>query len=1284
MHILFLSIFDFFKSKKWLLWLVLFAIVTGLAYASSKLELEEDITRVMPSNSEIEEIYAALQSLKNSDRIVVTLSLQDTNLEEKEYALKEFAEAFKENLDSLNGKDSLQSTVSIKTEDNILMDVYDIYINNLPIFLSPQDYSSIESITEKEKILEKMENNYKVMLSPVGMGLKKNILKDPVGISQYALKHLERLKLDNNFEMDEGYIFTKDKNKLICFVQSNIPSAETDRNKLLVANMDSALAQAFSHSENKVIKSEYFGPAVVAVGNAIQIKKDIILTISITVVALFILIFYFFRTLSSFIMIVIPVLFGGVFSLGFLYFFRGEVSIIALGAGSVVLGIVIDFAIHFYAHLKHTGSIKETITDLSGPLTLGGFTTIGAFLSLLFVNSEALQDFGLFAAFALVGAAFFILVFYPHFFTKTIQEEMGIRRDNLINKIAGYPYDKNAYLLVFILCLILVSFFTAGKVEFDSDMMKMNFMTEETRQAEKNLNAISEDSYPNIYVVQEGKSLDEALGKNEKNLALLNELESSSKIIKYSNISTLMFSRKEQQKRIDQWNSYWTSEKKASVMEDVQAAGMDFGFKQGAFQSFDGLLQKEYKPIEIGEYTAIQEDVLDNFVAQVDGGNSLFTIIKVKPEMEKEVLAILKEKGTGLVFNKKSLTNKFVVLIKDNFNLILGISSILVFFVLLLSYGRIELTLITFIPIVVSWLIILGVMGAFGLTFNIINIIISTFVFGLGDDYSIFITDALKNEYKTGRKNLEKFKASIFLSAFTTIIGVGVLLFAQHPALKSIGLIAVIGMGSVLLVSNTLQPALFRWLITDRVKKGNEPLTLIGILRSIMAFVVFAIGCFSLVPIGAIVLYLLPIPKAKRKKIFHYLRSKFSKCIIYFNVHIKKTITNPSNEQFETAAMVICNHHSVIDSLLMQSLNPKLILMVNDWVWNSVFMGPIVRMGGFIPKSAGYDENLTLITDLVKEGYSIVIFPEGSRSPSPELRRFHKGAFFIAEKLNLDIVPIIFHGTSHVQGKEDNFLLKPGQVQVKYLPRIKAKDESYGIGYSKRTKLISKYFKKEYASLRKEVETTSYFYTRLRANYIYKGPVLENYMKVKVRLENNYKLYDSLLPESGTITDIGCGYGFLPLMLGLKNKERQIVGTDYDQDKIEVAQNCFSKTDNIHFKTLDATEEDLPASDAYVLSDVLHYLTKKDQKVLLNKMIQGLNENGTILIRDGDKDLTERHKGTKLSEFFSTKFGFNKTKNDLEFVSGKYIEEIAEQNNLRLERIDNTKRTSNIVYIMKN
>ncbi len=1280
MGILFTAIYRILKKRRILFFLLFLGAMAFVGFFASKIKLEEDITKMMPTDKKIERLNSFFKSSKFLDRLVVTISLADSTAEASPEKLIEFSDSLIASIQQIDS--SLLKEITYKVNDNVMYDVYNTFLENLPIFLEEKDYKTLDHLLTSERLDTTLEKNYKTLLSPASMILKKNILRDPIGITPYALKRMQSLQFDDNFELENGCIFTKDKKHLLFFITPTPKSSETAKNAELLTQIDLSIVSV--SSKNKNVIAEYFGGVAVAVGNAKQIKSDVILTLSITLVGLFLFISLFFKRIEVFFIIFIPVAFGAAFSLTVLYFLKGEISAIALGAGSIILGIAMDYTIHFYTHFKHLNAAEETVKDLAFPLTLGSTTTIGALLSLYFVKSEALQDFGMFAAFSLMGAALFTLIIFPHFMRKkknSVTTEH--HKQNIIEKIATYKFEKNKFLIWIIIIISAISIYTSQFVGFEGDMMSFNYMEPHLANAERNLNAISNESLRSVYLVATGKNLDEALENSEQSLPLLQHLEKEQVLKKYSTISTILLSKQEQEKRIKRWKEYWTTNKKGKLKNDLISKSEKFKFKENAFDQFYEMLNKDFATIDASAFSGLKSSMLDNYITEKGNETMVVTLIKTTAENEDKVVNAFKETEHLVVFDKKFLTNKFIEIIKNNFNLILATSSLLVFFMLLFSYGRFELALITYIPMVLSWLCILGMMGAFGIKFNIINIIVSTFIFGLGDDYAIFITDALMNEYKTGQKNLASYKTGIFISAITTMIGIGVLVFASHPALKSIGLITIIGMFSVLIISNTIQPALFKFLITNRTEKKRVPFTLISLLQSVFAFTWFTFGCFTLIPLGFIIVKGLPLPKKIRLKIFHNLRYAYTKSMIYVNVHVKKRIINNLNEQLAKPAIVIANHHSVIDSLLMQSLNPKLILMVNDWVWDSPFMGPIVRLGGFIPKAAGYEENLDKIKELINDGYSLGIFPEGSRSETVKIGRFHKGAFYIAEKLNVDIVPIIFHGNAFVQGKDDSFLLKPGIVTVNYLPRIDTNDKSYGETYSDKTKNISKYFKSEYLKIRTEVETVDYYFNRLSKNYIYKGPVLEWYMRIKVKLEDNYKLFESLLPKKGTITDIGCGYGFLPYMLAYMSEDRIVIGTDYDEEKIAVANNCFSKTKNISFFAADATECELPKSDAFVLSDILHYLPMHQQEKLLVKCMESLNPNGMILLRDADASLKGRHWGTRYTEFVSTNVGFNKTQNKLEFVSSSFILEVVKKNNFNFEKIDNTKLTSNITYIIK-
>jgi hypothetical protein len=171
-----------------------------------------------------------------------------------------------------------------------------------------------------------------------------------------------------------------------------------------------------------------------------------------------------------------------------------------------------------------------------------------------------------------------------------------------------------------------------------------------------------------------------------------------------------------------------------------------------------------------------------------------------------------------------------VDMVRDDFNIILGISSLFVLIVLLLAYRNITLSALSFLPMGLSWYIVLGLMAIFGIKFNLINIIISSFIFGIGVDYSIFIMDGLLARFRTREPLLVYHKTAIFFSAIILIIVISSLLFAVHPAISSIGVATLIGMGATIVIAYSLQPFLFSLLISGRTDKGKAPFALSRLL----------------------------------------------------------------------------------------------------------------------------------------------------------------------------------------------------------------------------------------------------------------------------------------------------------------------------------------------------------------------------------------------------------------------------------------------------------------------
>ena len=837
-----------------------------------------------------------------------------------------------------------------------------------------------------------------------------------------------------------------------------------------------------------------------------------------------------------------------------------------------------------------------------------------------------------------------------------------------------------------ILLLTPVLFHFAKQVRFDSDMNHLNYMTPELKAAQEKINHLNAMALQSVYVVSEGATLEEALRANEQLTPTLDSLKREGLVRKYSGVSAFLMSDSLQRARIRRWENYWTPEKKQQLLETLTREGQTLKFKASAFDGFRDLLDKKFEPTTAEAVERFKQQFLSDYITEQPGKVSVITMLKSGPEHREQVYdRLIDDRLTDgrYILDKQYLTRQFVGMVQEDFNNIALYSSLLVFLALLMAHGRIELAVITFLPMLFSWIWILGLMSLLGLEFNIVNVILSALIFGLGDDFAIFVMDGLQQKYKTGQKSLPVIRASILMSAAATIIGLGVLVFAKHPAVQSLALVSIVGIFCVVLMSQTLQPFLFNLLIQNRVDNKRPPWTLFKIFKSAFAFGYFIFGSLLLTALGFLFVRWLPVGKRRVKYAYHWTLSKFTGSLIYIMANVKKKIINPAGEDFSKPAVIICNHQSVLDILSTTMLHPKLLLLTNKWVWESPVFGQVVRMADYYPVGEGVD-NVQRMRERVAEGFSIVVFPEGTRSPDGTIKRFHKGAFYLAEQFNLDILPLVIHGTGYAMSKGD-FMLKDGQITLKFLPRITPDDARYGANYTERAKLVGRYFRQEHAALQAEIETPAYFREKLISNYLYKGPVLEWYMRIKTALENNYVLFDDLLPKTGKILDIGCGYGFMDYMLHFRAPERDITGMDYDADKIAVANHCYSKSDNIRFLHGDILHHPIEPHDAFVLADVLHYLQPEEQTQVLRRCFANLNPGGVIVIRDGNKDLKERQKGTWWTEFFSTRLlKFNKTsENGLAFLSAKTVEGVVAEFGLECEMIDPSKFTSNIIFVIR-
>jgi predicted RND superfamily exporter protein len=361
----FLRIYGYFEKHRTAFWLSFITSFVVVAYFAAHVRFEEDISKVLPKDKKIEKLNQVFQNSKFLDKLVVMVSLKDTNADAQPDSLISFTENFvaaaQQKLSPYIKK------INDKVDDSFTMDLFATITSHLPIYLDEKDYARIDTLITPEKIKETLEKDFRTLTSPAGMALKNMISNDPVGISYLGLKKMQQLQYDDNYDLYNYYVVTKDHKHLLLFIVPAYLPNNTGKNEKLLHGIDE-INDSLNATAFKNIEADYFGATAVSVGNALQLRKDALYTQGITVVFLIVFIGLYFRRKRAPFIILVPVLFGALFSLAAVYFIKGTISIIALGAGSVVLGVAVNYSLHVFNHYRHTKSIHDVIKDLTLPL----------------------------------------------------------------------------------------------------------------------------------------------------------------------------------------------------------------------------------------------------------------------------------------------------------------------------------------------------------------------------------------------------------------------------------------------------------------------------------------------------------------------------------------------------------------------------------------------------------------------------------------------------------------------------------------------------------------------------------------------------------------------------------------------------------------------------------------------------------------------------------------------------------------------------------------------------
>jgi 1-acyl-sn-glycerol-3-phosphate acyltransferase len=1239
---------------------------------SSRISLEEDILATLPQRDRIVDEYKyTARKFHQIDRVYLDVGINRDDAD----TLGRAADAVYARL----ATNAAFAHLTYQIEFGSQRKITDFLTGALPNLFTATDAKLLAPKLEMDSVRRFLTEKRRQLAGPEGMVIKDVVAADPVGMSALVIAKVVPLQTGfSDAHVQDGRLTSSDGRHVLLMAEPKFGSSDSKKSAVLVAQMLQA-----AHDVEKDFPGTHVaitGGHRMAQDNAALLRSDGTRCMALALSAMFILCFTAYRRRWLAIVTFLPSLFGTLVAATVLVLWTDHVSAMAIGFASMAFGITVDYGIYVVYHLDNAAFDRQSAGKIVGrlvlPTAIGALTIIAAFTVLATSPMEGYQQLGLFGAVGVLMAAAFALFVLPLLVPLPKQHHVPkqLRFTNWMENFHAWQRRKRPLLLLGVAVLTVAAIFGVKRLRFEGDISKLNGITPATKADDQLISRTWSDALGMTLVIARGKTVDDALAQNDRAAALLAEQTNVTGIYSLASVCPSLAT---QTANIKRWQDFWTPERQEKLRQTLQQVGGELGFRSQAFAPFWKTVEETPAPITLDRFrgTALEE-ALNERVATDTNDTAVSTIIKLA---DRSQAGKLRDALPGFILiDQRNFAEHIAALAKSGMGHFALWTAIAVGTIVYATLSSLELIIATLLPIGFGLIWTLGLMGLLGLPINVMNSVFVIFVIGMGEDYSVFLATSKMDEWRGHPSRIHATSASVLISAATTIFGFAVLVFARHPVLFSMGTTVLLGMISAFVATLVITPACMDLLLFRPQPTGAprwwHPLGTV--------WVALHLGC------GQVFLYyvLRPIlkvfsPRTADEKLRNTTRW-LTRGLIRGLPFGKLEWKNISPETFSPPCIVISNHQSAVDVILVVGLPGDVRQTAKKRVFDAPFLGVGCKILGHVMVEPN-DPQTTLqrCRERLAAGASVHFYPEGTRSPDGFLQRFHRGAFELAIELNQEILPVIMCDT-WTGVPRDAYWFEPYHAVVRALPRVTPQNFDYSLGSAALRQHCETIIRDALQQQLDELNTPRVLRRKVERLYRYQGAFTEKFVHWKMKLDPIFSVLDRVVPRRGFILDLGCGHGIATHWLAHATDQRSFLSVDYDENKIRIAQRTAPGNPRIEFRFGDIQEFEFPACDAILLLDALHYWTPEKQQQILNRAQRALRLGGKLILREGARSDDPAHQSVHRWEIFATKTGLNQTREGLHFQSLAELQAALKLAGFdRVETIKEAGRDSNVLLV---
>ena len=785
------------RARRLPIFLLLGFLVAGAVAGIGRLPFANSVDVLLP-DGKARDAIRVLTGASLADKVVVSLEKTDPSLSQEGFI--QAADQLAERLRSPEfvPVDAAAAAAGMMESCTRLLDF-------APQLFEAGDLAAAE--TAVGDMDRRVRDLYEDLAKPASLFTGKLARHDPLGITRSVLGRLERLSAANLYDVtiEGGHLFSRDLRHLLLVFTTPVPLADSAGSSRLAARLDAGCAGLPAGLRADVVCAHLH-----TASNERILRRDIERTSWVGAIA-FVLIFAgVFRDWRSAAMLGIPVC-SAFLALPFAALCHSQLSYIVIGFGMVIVGISSDYGIYVYVMTRHSGQPARAVRRIIRPMGLGMLTTLAVFVSFYFCGIEGYRQLATFAIFS-IGLAYLASVFLlPHLF--------GDRHARCPDAAAQPAPEKalvthpRARALTAAIALVLGLAMISQGV-FNTDITQLDGTDRRVLDSEKRFEEIwSAGGGEQGILAVTAPTYEEALRRSE---AICDRAADSlgNRLLSFS---ALWRSESSRAANLARWRAFWTPARIASVQAQILESGRKYGFTAAAFQPF---LDQLHNPLPLGEPAdnRLFQMIKDRFVHMSPDKVTVFSFFPATPEFTATMTRLAGTVPGAICVSRDLLTASLAAAIGRTLVLITVVSSALVLGLTLLLSPNWRMALVALVPAAAAVLWSLGVPAILHQTITLCHVTAAAVVFGLCVDYGIYMTHGLTHGIE------RQSRTTIILTTATSLIGAGVLLLTDHPALFAIGLTLATGMLAGHVLAVWAVPGLFAlWGRPPAIKQAPVP-----------------------------------------------------------------------------------------------------------------------------------------------------------------------------------------------------------------------------------------------------------------------------------------------------------------------------------------------------------------------------------------------------------------------------------------------------------------------------